>query len=68
VEQTELIQARVLSLSLNTMDSKAGGSTTEMKKEVQEVGCYIVLASHEVLPFHTENKHMLSMISVEDSD
>lgn len=53
---------------MNTTDSKAGGSTTETKKEIRVVGCYIVRASREVLFFHIENKHMLCRISVEDSD
>lgn len=39
-----------------------------MKKQVRLIGCYPVKALHEALSFHIENKHMLSMVSVEESD
>lgn len=39
-----------------------------MKKWVRLIGCYPFKASDEALSSHIENKHMMSMISVEVSD
>lgn len=38
-----------------------------LSQEVKVVGCYIIMASHEVISFHIENKHVMSMIHVVES-
>lgn len=39
-----------------------------LSQEVKVVGCYIIMASQEVISFHIENKNVVSMIHFGDSD